>query len=103
MTKFDSLVTDLFENNGFSNTINKPGQPQANMQQNTSGVTPNNNQPGATTTTQPSNQQKPATTPVPATNTATKPNYDQLMKDFNDPNAKITNINDLKKYGFTIN
>jgi hypothetical protein len=100
MTKFDSLITDLYE----GNNISTPGQPAApmptNAQQKNVVNQPNTNQ--AASTNQPKTTTTTTTPPPPATNNAVKPNYNQLMKDFNDPNIKINNIQDLKKYGMTV-
>lgn len=83
MSKFDALLTSIKENIPVNNTTNQQaGNNQA----------ANNNQ-----------TNKPTTTPsTPNNNNQQKPNLDQLMKDFNDPNKKINNLADLKNYGINI-
>lgn len=77
MTKFDQVLQELTTN---MNSVNPANQAQ---QQNQASAQPN--KPGQ-----------------PAVNNQQKPNYDQLMKDFNDPNKKINTLADLKNYGINI-
>ena len=77
MNKFDQLINEL------TNTpVSQPNQNQS-VQSN-----------------QPVQQQTNAPTTTP--NNQQKPNFDQLIKDFNDPNKKINNLQDLKNYGINI-
>lgn len=83
--KFDQILNELTNN---LNPANQAQQTQASAQ---TPVQPN--------TQTPQQPNKPVT---PTTNTQQKPNLDQLMKDFNDPNKKINKLEDLKNYGITI-
>lgn len=80
MTKFDLTFTKLSENFGINQNNN---QQQNNTQTNT-------------------NTQQPNTPNQSTNNNQQKPNLDQLMKDFNDPNKKIASLDDLKNYGIII-
>jgi len=62
----------------------------------------NSSQPQTQTTNTTSNTQQPNKPGQPVVNNQQKPNYDQLMKDFNDPNKKINTLADLKNYGINI-
>ena len=95
MTKFESIITDICEANNYP----APGtqQPANNQQQaqqaaKPTASTPVNTQNQQATTTANNTAQQPA-------NNTAKPNYDLLVKDFNNPNVKINSITDLKKYG----
>ena len=87
--KFDQILNEL------TNNLNQ-AQPQTTQ----TGTNPANTN-NSNTTAQPSQPNKPVQ-PVTTPNQQQKPNLDQLMKDFNDPNKKITKLEDLKNYGIVI-
>jgi uncharacterized FlaG/YvyC family protein len=90
MTKFDQLISEL-----------------TTPAVNTANPAANNNQTNNQQTNTANNQQQATQPSKPVTpNNTQKPNLEQLMKDFNDPNKKINNLNDLvtnlKNYGINV-
>ena len=94
MTKFDQVLNELTTN---MNSVNPANQAQQQTQ--ASAQTNTQVKPGTQPTTQTNQVNKPS---QPVTNNQQKPNLDQLMKDFNDPNKKINKLEDLKNYGINI-
>ena len=96
MTKFDQVLNELTNNMNPVNPANQVQQTQNPAQPNTQ-VKPGT---PVQTTTQTNQVNKPGQPVV--NNNQQKPNFDQLMKDFNDPNKSLDNLTDLKNYGINI-
>ena len=99
MNKFDSIISDLCEANGYPNQPNTNQQNTNNTQQNTN----NNQQQNANTNQQNTNQQQSPNNNQQQQNVNNaqqqKIDLQKLMTDFNNNTLSIKNIKDFEKYG----
>jgi short subunit dehydrogenase-like uncharacterized protein len=98
MNKFDSIISDLCEANGYPNQQQNTATNTNQQQQSTGTNNTNTNQPQNTGTNQ---QQQNTNTNQQQQNTNQQQKIDlqKLMTDFNNNTLSIKNVKDFEKYG----